>query len=535
MRESLTGILPLVRLALRRDRLRLVLWVGGLVLGTVATAASLAELYATEEAQQSVAAAMNSPAGLAMTGPAAYLVDYRAGAMLAHQLLGFVLVLVGIMSVLIVVRHTRAEEESGVAELIRSSVVGRHAHLAAAVSVGLVANIALGLLMSLGVAALGLEDTTWAGALLYGATHTAVGLVFVAIAAVTAQVTEHPRAASGMGMAAIGLAYVLRALGDIGDGVLSWLSPIGWGQATLVFLDNRWWPLAIAVAAAAVLTAVAFELSNARDVGAGLRRPRAGRPAARRSLLSPLGLAFRLHRGLLAGWTAGMVLLGLSYGSVLADADEMLSGVDLLEEAIENMAGATVVESFASLIMMIMAVIGSIYVTMAALRSRSEEAKGRGEPLIVAGVSRTTWLMSHLAIAVVAGALLVGAAGLTFGLAGATATGDAGLVGAFFGASLAYAPALWLAAGVTAVLIGFAPRWTVLAWLVPVYGFVVGYLGQILQFSDWLLDLSPFGNVPRLPAQEMEWVPLIVLALIAAGLLAAGVVGFRRRDLLSTT
>ncbi|OSC48832.1 hypothetical protein B5181_41385, partial [Streptomyces sp. 4F] len=56
-------------------------------------------------------------------------------------------------------------------------------------------------------------------------------------------------------------------------------------------------------------------------------------------------------------------------------------------------------------------------------------------------------------------------------------------------------------------------------------------LGQILQFPGWMNDLSPFGHVPRLPAADMNWTPLLVLTLVAAGLVRLGLAGFRRRDL----
>jgi ABC-2 type transport system permease protein len=122
-------------------------------------------------------------------------------------------------------------------------------------------------------------------------------------------------------------------------------------------------------------------------------------------------------------------------------------------------------------------------------------------------------------------------AGLGFGVAGAASTGDGGLVLSLAGAALAYAPALWVTAGVVAVLFGWLPRIAAAAWAVPAYAFLVGYLGQILQFPDWMNDLSPFGHVPQLPAGDLDWTPLAVLTAVAAVLIAVGLAGFRRRDL----
>lgn len=528
--SSLAGTPTLIRFVLRRDRIRIPVWLGALTLGTVATAASFGDLYRTAADRQVVAQTMNTPAGLAMTGPSRYLADYNFGSMMGHQMLGFTAVLVALMSVLMVVRHTRAEEETGRAELVRATVVGRHAHMTAAVTVTVATNLVLAALLAASLGGAGIEGFTWGGSLLYGAAHAAVGVALAGVAAVTAQVTEHSRGATGMAIAAIGLAYLLRAAGDVGSGALSWLSPIGWAQATHVYVDNRWWPLLPAVALAAALVAAAFVLSSRRDVGSGLRKARPGRAAASAALTRPLGMALRLHRGMLVGFAFAMALLGASYGSVLGDAEEMLGSIEMMRQAVAEIGGASMAESFASMVMMVIAVIASVYAVLAALRPRTEENDGRAEPLLVTGLSRARWLGSHLAVALLGGAGVLLLAGLGFGATGALTVGDAGLVPELLAASLAYVPALWVTVGVAVALFGLLPRATVLAWIVPLYAFVVGYLGEILQFPDWMSGLSPFGNVPQLPADEASAAPLVILTAIAAALVAVGIAAFRRRD-----
>ncbi|RLL67670.1 ABC transporter permease [Streptomyces sp. Z26] len=529
--HPLAGTYPLLRFALRRDRVRLPVWIGALTLTTVGTLSSFTTQYPDAADRRAAAGTMDSPAGLAMTGPGHYLDDYGHGAMMGHQMLGFVLVMVGLMSVLTVTRHTRTEEETGRAELVRAAAVGRHAQLTAALCAAALANAALGLLLAVGLGASGAEGVTWGGSLLYGAAHTAVGLVFAAVAGITAQVSQFSRGASGMALAAIGAAYALRAAGDVGNATLSWLSPIGWAQRTYVYVDDRWWPLLPALALAAAATAVAYRLSTRRDVGAGLRATRPGRPAASRALTHPLGFAVRLHRGTATGFGAGLLLLGMMYGSILGDAADMVEDIPELRDALREIGGASVTESFASTVMIVLAVVAAVYVVMAALRPQSEETSGRAEPLLATGLSRTRWAGTHLAVAMAGGTALLALSGLGFGAAGAAATGDGGLFLDLLLAPLAYAPALWVTVGVTAVLFGWLPRATAAAWALPVYAFVVGYLGTVLGFPDWTGDLSPFGYVPRLPAEEMRWTPVVALTALAAALVAFGLAGFRRRDL----
>ncbi|MEU8350527.1 MULTISPECIES: ABC transporter permease [unclassified Streptomyces] len=530
-RGTLAGTGTLIRFGLRRDRVRIPVWLLALLLGTVSTANSLSTLYTSAADRASTAETMGSPAGLATSGPRHYLTDYNFGSMMGHQMLGFTAVLVGLMSVLIISRHTRAEEETGRAELLRSTVVGRHAQLAAALSVALVANVALALLLAAGLSGLGIEGIDAGGSLLYGFAHAAVGMVFAAVAAVTVQITPWARGASGMALAAIGAAYVLRAAGDVGNDWLSWISPIGWVQRTYVYLDDRWWPLLLALAFAAAAAAVAFPLSTRRDVGAGLRPQRLGSRTASGPLTHPLGFALRLHRGMLAGFGAGLLMLGAVYGSILGDADDLLDDIDQIQEALAAMGGASVTESFAAMTMIPVSVVASVYVVMAALRPRAEESAGRAEPLLATGLSRTRWAGSHIVVSLAGGTAMLLAAGLSFGLLGAATTGDGGLVLRLTGAALAYAPALWVTTGVATLLFGWYPSAVTVAWLVPVYGFVVGYLGQMLQFPDWLNNVSPFGHVPQLPAADMNWTPLAILTLVAAALIWAGLAGFRRRDL----
>ncbi|WCN02251.1 ABC transporter permease [Streptomyces sp. M92] len=529
---ALAGTGTLVRFALRRDRVRLPVWILALLLGTLSTANSYAELYGTPEDRANAVETMGSPAGLAMSGPRHYLDAYDSGAMLGHQMLGFMAVLVGLMSVLTVTRHTRAEEETGRAELLRSTVVGRHAHLAAALWVAALANLVLAALLALGLAGLGIDGIDAGGSLLYGACHAAAGLVFAAVAAVTVQLTAHARGATGMALAVIGAAYVLRAAGDSGEsGVLSWLSPIGWVQRTYVYVDDDWWPLLLCLVLAAACAATGFVLSTRRDVGAGIRPEKLGRPVASGALGTPLGFALRLHRGMLAGFGAGLFLMGAMYGSILGQAEDMLKDIDQLQEALERIGGSGMAEAFASMVMVVVAVVAAVYAVMAALRTRAEESAGRAEPLLATGLSRGRWAGSHLAVAAIGGTLVLLLAGLGFGIAGAASTGDGVLVPRLVGAALAYAPALWVTVGVAAVLFGWFPKASAAAWVVPVYAFVVGYLGQILQFPAWMNNLSPFGHVPRLPAADMNWTPLLVLTLVAAGLAWLGLAGFRRRDL----
>ena len=122
----------------------------------------------------------------------------------------------------------------------------------AAVLVAVIANLVLGLLVSISLTAYGLTTADSFG---LGLGLTACGWVFTGTALIAAQLTASTRSVYGVAGSVIGVAYVLRAIGDVGGGVLSWLSPIGWYQAMHQFSGLRWWPMLLMVAgAAAALT-----------------------------------------------------------------------------------------------------------------------------------------------------------------------------------------------------------------------------------------------------------------------------------------
>jgi ABC-2 type transport system permease protein len=529
-----TGTGTLLRFNLRRDRVRLPAWLAGIALVQVGGAATYPDLYPTVADRQLQAAVVgDNPAMRAMTGPGYGLADYTFGAMISNEFFSLLAVVVALMSVLLLVRHTRAEEEAGRAELVRASVVGRYAHLTAALAAVAVANLAVGLLVALGLGSLGIETVDWAGSLMFGGALAAVGLVFAAAAALAAQVTAYGRAAAGLAGTLIALAYLLRAVGDVADNGLSWLSPIGWAQATGPYVLDRGWPLGLALAATAVLVAVAFRLSARRDVGAGLGQQRPGAARAAVWLTSPLGFAWRLQRAGLLWWSVAILLVGLSYGSSVSILEEYADN-EVVQELVAGMGGATLTESWLSMIIGLVAMVCTVFAVIAVLRPRREEVSGRAEAVLATGLSRARWTATHIVVGMAGGVVLLLVTGLSLGGAGALATGDPDLVWQVLGAAVAYAPALWLTSGLAVAAYGWAPRAVGVAWALLAYAILVIYLGGLLQLPQWLLNLSPYTHVPRMPAADFSPWPLAALTVIAAGLVAAGLAGFRRRDLLST-
>ena len=313
--NAFAGTSFLLRLALRRDRVILTGWLailsGLLLLFTLAFGHALpthADVLRETRLMAGNAGfrMLSLPSGASLGG---YVMD-RSWITLA--------VLAAVMSILCVTRHTRQNEETGGAELLRAGVVGPCAPLAAAVTVALGADLVLAPLSALGMMAAGQPAT---GSVAAGAAITAVGVVFTGVAAVTAQLSRSARGASGLAFAALAVSFLLSGLGNMlghtdAAGTVAysawpgWATPVGWGYQLRPFGDEHWWVLYLVAACTAALLAVAARLALRRDLGAGVLPERAGRQQASTLLLLPsgLGLAWRLQRPAFFGWLAATLV-----------------------------------------------------------------------------------------------------------------------------------------------------------------------------------------------------------------------------------
>lgn len=530
--STFTGTGALMRLALRRDRVLLPAWILVVVGSAVSSSQATLDLYPTTASRAQAASAINDvPSLVALYGR---IWDANSlGALATVKLTAFGASMIGLLAIMLVIRHTRREEENGRLELLNATVVGRRASLTASLVVAVGTMLAIGVLTALGQAAVGLPaHGSWA----FGLAWAAAGSAFAAVAAVAAQLTTSARAAVGWASTVLVIAYLLRAVGDTtgtvdGSGWMSWLSPIGWGQQVRAYAGDVWWPLLLPVVFTALAIAVAFALADRRDLGSGLLPDRAGPASASPILTSTFGLAWRLQRGLLLGWLIGYALLGLVLGSIAGNVASML-GSDQARDFIQKLGGTQVlVDAFLALEFSFIGFFTAAYAVSAALRLRSEEEAGHAELLLSTATSRARWMASHVVIATGGSAVLCVIGGAFTALAVAAQADAVGDPETLMAGVLVYLPAIWVMTGLVVLLFGFAPRIAMLTWGVLVAFLLLGELGPLLELPRWTMDLSPFAHVPMMPGNPIDWPPLLVLTGAAVALIGAGFAGFRRRDL----
>jgi ABC-2 type transport system permease protein len=527
----LTGTGHLLRLALRRDRILLPAWVLGISGMAYFSAAATVGLYPDLPQRVEAAEAVNGSAALVALYGRIYD-PTSLGELSLFKMTAFGAAMVGVLMIMLATRHTRAEEEAGRLELAGAGVVGRAAPLAAALLLTGIGCAGIALFTGVGLAAAGLPAT---GSMAFGAAWGTTGLVFAAVGAVAAQLTTSARAATGLGLVVLAIAYVARAVGDLaeqGPGWLSWLSPIGWNQQVRAFSGTRWAILVLPLLATAVLLPVAFWLRGRRDLGAGLIADRPG-PAQGR-IGSSGHLAWRLQRSALAGWAVAATLMGVVLGSVATNVGGFLDSPQMAL-FLERLGGRQgLVEAFLAAEIGIIGSLVAAYGIVATRWLHAEEESGRLENLLATATARLRWASSHVGLALLSVAGLMLVTGLAIGAGDALAEGDAGRIGPLLLAAAGRIPAAWVMVGIAVAIWGAWPRLGWVAWLMFTIFLVLGEFGALWDLPAWAMDLSPFAHSPIAPGPSPDYSGIPWLLGSAALLLGLGLWRFTRRDVQGT-
>jgi ABC-2 type transport system permease protein len=544
MMRSFTGTWPLFRVAARRDRIQLSIWVLGIAALITGIASVLLSVFDTQQELELVITSFGANPVIRAFGIPA---GASAGSLLMLRAFVLMAVLVGLMSAMAVVRHTRQNEDTGRAELIGSTAVGRHASMAAALILVVLANAALAVLVAGGLI---LNDLPADGAIAAGVALGAVGTAFAGLAAITVQIAPNARPATGFAAMGIGVAYLLSAAGGVLGSIdatgtvvspawISWLSPIGWGQLMRPFGETEWVFLLLFAAWFVVTVAIAFALEARRDLGRGLLPEHRGPPRAAPRLLSPLGLAWRLNRGLFIGWAIGVAVLGGVFGAVSNAFDDLIRDVEEAADLFLRIGGTEeLTDAFFAVIVGMMAIVIAVFTTQTVLRMRGEETDGLLEPVLATAVSRTRWMAAHVTVAAVGSVALLLIIGVSAGLLAGITTGELGThLPTLTAAALTHVPAVLLIGGIAVLLVGAFPRVAgPLAWTIFTVSLVTGPMfGQMLDLNQALLNISPFTHVPAIPAEDFRLLPMLVLSALMLVTAALGLLAFRRRDLAPQT
>lgn len=532
-------MIALLRARLWRDRVQVPLWIVGTALLAAAGYAGVVQSYGTvADRQEILAAVMANPVILMFRGLPS---GTSEGAFLAFTLLPWLAMLAALMSAFLAVRHTRGDEEAGRAEPVSATPAGRTAPILATIVHGVLADLVLALATALTLIGVGFDA---AGSLVAGAAAGMVGIVFLGVGLIAAQLMRTSRGANALTAWTLMALFLLRGLGNaagtpsddltrIDSSWLAWLSPFGWAEQARPFDADAWGPVALGIGVGVALAVLAAALQSMRDLGASLFPERRGRAGAAVTLSSPTALVWRLSGGALAGWAVGGALTGI-LATTLSGAVRQITGQNpAVEQILEKIARAgSLDEAVITVFFTMLGVLAACAAVQTVVHARQEEAHGTAEPVLASAVGRVRWLAGYLSVATWAVLVVVGAAVAAGCLALAAAGGESELYRVVVVTGLGQAVAASVFTVVAGLVFVLVPRATIgVAWALIVVATMLGMFGPLFGLPEWATDLSPFTQTPVVAQGDTDlrglWWLLGAVAVGGAAALAL----MRRREL----
>ncbi|WP_367295906.1 ABC transporter permease [Levilactobacillus yonginensis] len=529
----------LVRLNLRRDRFRILMWILILAALMASVAWKFEGIYGTPTEINAIKGTLASPGIVAMFGAFSFSGKVTTAEIFANEMLLFMGLIQVVMNLALSVHATRAEEDLGITELVRAHAVGTLAPLSAAAIELVLVNGLLGLLYGAGLTAANMPGATTQGNWLIGIGLAAAGLLFGMLGLLTAQVADHSSSATGLAYTLFGLSYLARMVTDVQHPKLTWWSPLGWVEKLAPYNQQpAWLPVWLSLGLALIFLAIAFWANNHRDLGAGAITTRPGRKQASIFLRGPVSLIWRRQRNVLIGWLVGIIIFGTAYGTVFNTIGDILKTNPTMQQVfgatMVHEANHSILVSFTALLAVVMAAVSVIPGMQLILKLHTDETRGWLEALYARPLSRTRLLFSYVGTAFITSTLAyIG------GLAGIVVMGDASLThvkdgisaSEFWQAVAAQLPEIWVFLALSVLLVGCWPRMKSLSWAYLALGFVSVYMGSLLKLPGWVKNLTPAGWMPRVPIHDVNWATFSWMVALALVLVLIGWLGYRRRDL----
>ena len=523
----------LLRLKLKRDRFSLPVWILGVLAFAVCVVPAVPSLAGSADELAVMAEMMKNPAMIAMCG-VSYGDTMTLGILYTQLMLVWTATLVGIMNILLVIRHTRTDEDEGRLEVIRALPTGKLSNLASVGVIMIGINVIVAVLVGITMPAFGVESIDLAGSLVYGAALGGCGLVFAVLTMVIVQLVQSARGAMGMGLTLLGVLFMVRAYGDVGSEIAALISPLGLIQRTYPYYGNHWWPVFVLVGTSVVVMVLAFVLVATRDLGEGLLPAMTGRRSHASIFLSgEWGLIWRLTRGPVIAWAATVFILAAAYGAVMPDMEDFVRSSPIyqamfgIDATADDIVGPTV-----TMLVIIMTAISVIPVLTVIFNLGAEERKGRLDYVVGKSVSRVRLFVGYALLAGFVAVVMQLLIAVGFHSVAAYVMADPMSLSLTMKSAFNFGATLIGFAGLGLFLMGWAKKLTWVAWGYLAVSFLYIVIGGLLNLPRWVERLTPFGLLQRWPTETFSWWPWVGLVFGGVILAALGAVGFRRRDVI---
>jgi ABC-2 type transport system permease protein len=428
-------------------------------------------------------------------------------------------------------RFTRGAEDGGRWDLLLAGRLRKADLVVRYLAVLIGSAMLIGAAVAAALLAVGTQLT---GAVIHAAGITGVVLTFAATALLAAQVMPRQSSATGLTVAAMGVGVLLRMIAD-GSHQLAWMAwttPFGLTARSAPYAENRIAPLMVLGAFPIVLSAAALFAAHHRDLGDGIVAGRNTRAPRTRLLQSIGGFAVQRTARTTLGWAVVIAAYYFLVGAMLAYLLDLIENNKRFAE-LAAAAGLRGHELYviAAALFGLLAVPTGLYAAMRLATMVFDERAGRWTLLFAQPISRVRLMCTETA-ATVGGMVALHCSAAVALWGGAKITGTPLQLSDSVAGSLNSLPVALLAAGATAVGVGWLPSAAGAIGALPlVAGFLVNMIMQITKAPRWIMNLSPWAHLAPVPDTPPNWAATAILLLIAAILAGLGVYGYVQRDL----
>lgn len=418
MDKPLNKTFSMLKALLKRDWLKLVFWIAGVLAFAASGVGKFELIMQTDSQRETMFNVFQGPAMTALFGPMTVTQgkDFTAAAAYGTTMPLITAITFAVVSVIYVVNRTRKEEEDGIAEVFRSFQVGKLANTTAVVIELFVLQILITVVLAISIQLQNIPGmTSFSVNLLFASAIGAQSLMWGLFALVFAQIFSDSGSAKGATFGFLGLLYLIRMGTDTQNVNWGYWNPLSWSYLTDPYVKNHWLPILLALGLSLVLLVLAYFLEIRRDVNAGYIPEINGKDHASKSLLSFTGLTLRQQRTASIGWILGLFVLGITYGSMIdqiggfVESSPTISKLFNIDPHLANeaskAASKAMIESFMSTIFMICAVMVACFAVTSLMRLVTEERKNRQEQLYAMPISRYKVYATYMIISWILGAL----------------------------------------------------------------------------------------------------------------------------------
>lgn len=526
------NVWKMVKFTIKKDKYKLIAWVFGIILFDMYALPYLNQMYPTQETRDSFLLVLQNPAMIAMFGKGYGLDNYTYGAFYAHMMHVWLGLFNGVMAIMIVSKHLRAEEEEGRYEMIRSLPVGRNANLLASMIVMMITFTAFSIIKIISYMLVDVESITFIGTLNFSIGLGLIGMFFAMLTAVIAQIFQSNRNVMGVGFASLIGLYILFSIGILSSDIILWLSPFQWLLHSQSFVNNIYWPLVILFVFSSGLGLLALYLSSIRDLDAGLLPEKTKIHKSKKYVKRPFGFAILLSKSLIVWWFITLILLGASYGSIFGDIEGFVSGNDMLSNLLPDNSDYPTSVLFMNFVVAVMSIFSTIPALLVINKISTEEQKGRMEILQSHAISKKEITFSYLALAILTSIMMLFASSTGLYLVSSSVMDDPISFSIIFQAHFVYLPSILFFLGLSLMFTGYLPKKIWMIWIYFSFAFFVTYMGQIIGLNESIRKLSPFGFVPDIPVDNINWMTQIIIIFFGAILGYIGLKGYQKRSSL---